>query len=267
VNRTMVQPKNGDQRPAPEAILFDLGNTLLEYGMHGRWRAFLHQRLATVYEMVCEDSAPTEQSSQVFAERVAEVIGGDHAQTLMHSGVSWPFEARLSEALSKLGIECDEERTTRVIEEFYLPIRDSSRPYPDTYQTLDRLKANGLKLAIISNTPWDCPGYLTYGDMKKWGIDGYFQAALFSGDLAWRKPKPEIMLAAASELRVAPSDCLVVGNDLASDIAGANAAEMKSVWVHRDRATGPEGRQKATPDVTVEALSQVADLVEPRSEA
>jgi hypothetical protein len=56
------------------AVLCDLGNTLLEYRLHGQWQAFLHRRLAEVFETGC-DRTDTALTPAEFAERAAEVIG------------------------------------------------------------------------------------------------------------------------------------------------------------------------------------------------
>ncbi len=245
-----------------QAVLFDLGNTLLEYGLHGHWKAFLRQRLEEVHGLVCAAASEKQVSAALFVEQAAEVIGGEHARGLMHSGVSWHLADRLREAMRRLGVDCDDAHVTRVMEEFYQPIRESTRRYPDTVETLQRLRGAGFKMAVISNTPWDGPGYLTHGDMEKWGLGGYFEATLFSGDLPWRKPHPEFMWEAARRLGVGREGCVVVGNDLASDIGGANAAGMASIWMDRDRSSGPEPWASAQPDVTVDTLTQAADYIE-----
>jgi len=245
-----------------QAVLCDLGNTLLEYRLHGHWKAFLRQRLEEVHELVCAGTSASPVSPAVFVEQAVEVIGGEHARGLMHSGVSWHLADRFREVMQRLGMSCDDAHISRVMEEAYRPVRESTRPYPDTVETLERLKSDRLRMAIISNTPFDGPGYLSHEDMVKWGIESYFEATVFSGDLPWRKPHPEFMWEAARRLGVGREECVVVGNDLASDIAGANAAGMVSVWVDRDRSTGPEPWATAQPDMTVETLTQAADYIE-----
>jgi putative hydrolase of the HAD superfamily len=55
----------------------------------------------------------------------------------------------------------------------------------------------------------------------------------FSGDVPWAKPNPEFFFAAARELSLTPEDCVVVGDTLHADIAGANAAGIRSIWIDR----------------------------------
>lgn len=239
------------------AVLCDLGNTLLEYRLHGQWQAFLHQRLAEVFETACNHT-DTALTPAEFAERAAKVIGlPTHVQ--MHKRMSWPFAARLRQAFDEMGLTCDAARIALVMDELYAPIRASTAPYADTMEVLTRLQSAGLALAIISNTPWDMPGLLTRGDMRQWDIDGYFQARVFSGDVPWAKPNPEFFFAAARELSLSPEDCVVVGDTLHADIAGANAAGIRSIWI--DRGYGVPPWDGARPDVTVTSLTEAAEAL------
>jgi FMN phosphatase YigB (HAD superfamily) len=66
------------------------------------------------------------------------------------------------------------------------------------------------------------------------------------------------MWAAARELGVAAEACLVVGDSLKADIAGARAAGMRSAWVNRSREAQPA---EPRPDWTVATLDEVVELV------
>ena len=50
------------------AVLFDLGNTLLEYRLHGQWQALLQRRLAEVFDTVCDHRESTALTPAEFAD-------------------------------------------------------------------------------------------------------------------------------------------------------------------------------------------------------
>jgi FMN phosphatase YigB (HAD superfamily) len=237
------------------AVLFDLGNTLLQYGLHGHWRAFLRQRLEEIYPTLCDPAVCEAVSPEAFAERASEVISGEQAHQLIHTGGSWPFRKRLEAALVSLRLPHDRAAIDRASVEFYAPIRESTSLYPDTFAVLDQLQADGRKLAIISDTPWDVPGSFCFGDMQKWGLDRYFPVTVFSGDRPYRKPSIRVLTAAAQELGVELATCVAVGDTLAAEIAAANAADVPSIWIDRQGTRQPwEGAQ---PSLTVHSLSEL----------
>ena len=220
------------------AVLFDLGNTLLEYSLDGRWREFLRERLQEMHP-VCDTPPRPKLSAAEFAAQVAEIIGGERARAIERSGRSWHFRRRLAEGLAAVGLHADGERLERLTDVFYEPIRASTQPYPDTRETLARLRSLGLRLAIITNAPWDTPARLLRGDLAHWGIADSFDAFICSGEVPWRKPNPAFMLAAAEALAAPAEECLVVGDRLEVDIAGAQAAGMRSVWINSSGAVAP----------------------------
>lgn len=71
-------------------------------------------------------------------------------------------------------------------------------------QTLDALRARGLKLAIGSsskNTPFI---------LERLGLGGYFDAVADGNCITHSKPNPEVFLKAAEMIGLSPSVCLVV---------------------------------------------------------
>ena len=243
-----------------EAVLLDQGNTVLKYGLQGRWREFLVARLRELHPLFVETCGEIALSPAAFAATVGEVIAGERARGIEQSGHSWHFGERLRAGLHALGLEATEAVLARLADEFYAPIRESTRPYPESQEALAGLRALGAKLAIITNSPWDMPSRLLRGDLEQWGLDGFFDAFVCSGDVAWRKPNPAFMLAAAQELSVLPDNCLVVGDTIKTDIAGAQAARMRSVWVKREARA--EAAPLPAPEWVLDDLGNLPRLVE-----
>ena len=242
------------------AVLFDLGYTLLDYPLQGSWREYLQVRLAEMHPLICPVAAGSAVvTAEEFVRIASEIIGGEQAREIEYSGRSWPFTSRFVNALEALGICCDQRMSEWATESLLETVRARVAPCVDTHGTLTSLQAGGLKLAVVSNSPWDTPGRLGRADMARCGIGEFFGAMLFSGDLPWRKPNPEFMWEAARELGVEPEACLVVGDSLEVDIAGAAAAGMRSIWINREQATAaPDGPQ---PDWVARTLSEAMGIV------
>ena len=89
-------------------------------------------------------------------------------------------------------------------------------------ETLDALRAKGLKLAIGSsskNTPFI---------LKQIGLEGYFDAVSDGNNISRSKPDPEVFLLAADKLGVSPAKSLVV-EDADAGIEAAKAGGFSPV--------------------------------------
>ena len=81
-------------------------------------------------------------------------------------------------------------------------------------QTLDSLRAKGLKLAIGSSSK-NAPFIL-----ERIGLTGYFDAISDGNNISHSKPDPEVFLKAAEYLGLEPEHCLVVEDAVAGAQAG-----------------------------------------------
>ena len=87
-------------------------------------------------------------------------------------------------------------------------------------ETLDALRAKGLKLAIGSSSK-NAPFIL-----KQIGLEGFFDAVSDGNNISRSKPDPEVFLKAAEFLGMDPADCLVV-EDAVSGAEAGHAGGMK----------------------------------------
>lgn len=106
-------------------------------------------------------------------------------------------------------------------------------PAPDARRQLDRLRAAGLPLAVVSNQSGVGRGFITADAVEAVNrrvdeLIGPF-AGFFTcphppeDDCECRKPKPKLILDAARALGVDPACCVVVG-DRESDVQAARNA-------------------------------------------
>ena len=85
---------------------------------------------------------------------------------------------------------------------------------PGVFESLVRLRALGLELAVVAN--WDLSLRRLLGEI---GLERYFTVVLHAA----RKPEPEGLLRALAELRVEPKRALHIGDDDADRAAAAAA--------------------------------------------
>ena len=106
-------------------------------------------------------------------------------------------------------------------------------PYPDTVRTLRSLRSGHVPTAVVSNIGWDPRPVLS-----RYGVDGDIELLVLSDEQGVVKPDPEIFRRACAGLGVAPSDCLMIGDNPEADGA-AVALGIGFTLVDADPATRP----------------------------
>jgi len=125
--------------------------------------------------------------------------------------------------------ELDEEEFWRLSERkeqyFRAGIRGNCQLLPGVLDWLQRFDQLGLKQAIASSAPQqNIDAHLDELDIRHWFT------AVASGEKLRGKPDPAVFLLAASLLKVAPSECLVI-EDAVPGVAAARSAGMRCLAV------------------------------------
>ncbi len=99
-------------------------------------------------------------------------------------------------------------------------------------------------------------GLLSNGNSypKRLGLEDCFQATVLSQDHGVEKPDRRIFDIASDLLPGEPR--IMVGDSLANDVAGAQAAEWTGFWLNREGAPTP----KAAPDLTIRSLHELLPM-------
>ena len=120
--------------------------------------------------------------------------------------------------------------------------------YKDVVPALDALTPH-FKIGLLSNGnsyPQRC------------GLQGYFAFVVFSQDVGVEKPARRIFELTAQQAGCQLDQLLHVGDSLENDVAGANNAGVRSVWLNRDRKKNETAIQA---DFEVASLTEVPDLL------
>lgn len=104
-----------------------------------------------------------------------------------------------------------------------------AKPYPDTVETLIALKEKGYKLAIVSNTQKGAVEDV----IAKHNLKQYFDAVVLSYEHHMLKQDGKLYHVALEKLGVKPSEAIVVGDSIETDLEGAKAAGIKGVLIDR----------------------------------
>lgn len=121
--------------------------------------------------------------------------------------------------------------------EVFLAERNRVELFDDVLPGLDALRAAGYTLVALTNGN---------ADLKAIGIGHYFAAVVRAADVGASKPQAEIFQAVLDRVDPVPPQRVVhVGDDPRADVAGAQAAGMRAIWVNRTRQAWPEGAAAA----------------------
>lgn len=192
---------------AYQAVLFDMDGTVLDT---------LSDLAAAVNAAMRQFDLPAVPMEQVRASL------GNGADYLIHGCVPQGT---------------DEELTQRVLT-WYVPYyqahcRILTCPYPGIMELMGRLKARGIKQAVISNK-----GDGAVQELAEQFFPGLLEAAVGESATVRRKPDPDAVLAAAERMGVPLEGCVYVG-DTEVDLATARNAGMACIavaWGFRSEA-------------------------------
>jgi 2-haloacid dehalogenase len=130
--------------------------------------------------------------------------------------------------------------------------------YPEVKKTLTRLKAAGLKCAILSN---GSPTMLS-ACIENAGIAELFDAVLSVEEVKVYKPHPTVYQLAVDRLSLnANAICYVSSNGW--DAYSAKAFGFYVIWCNRFNQVSE--RIPGTPDAQIRILSDLLDLIDPAS--
>ncbi len=125
-------------------------------------------------------------------------------------------------------------------------------PFHDSVPALELLRASGYQVGIITNLRRDL------GELcQRVGLASYLDFAVGSEEVGIEKPHPPIFMAAAEKVGAAPNEILHVGDQVRSDVMGAEGVGMKAVLIDRTGHT-PESEGC----LTISSLSELTKVLE-----
>ncbi|MGN7765286.1 HAD family hydrolase [Paenibacillus sp. 22594] len=156
--------------------------------------------------------------------------------------------------LQELGID-DPEMGQQLAERFIKERSNRHLIYEDTFRVLDALH-NHYSLLLLTN------GAPSLQQEKVDGIPGladYFDQIIISGAFGAGKPHPSIFHQAMNLLGISSEEGIMVGDNLNTDIKGANSIGLRSVWINHEGRTVPADNR---PTYEIQQLSELLSILQ-----
>jgi putative hydrolase of the HAD superfamily len=240
---------------APEAVIFDLGGTLVDWP---DWKEDAERRWAVSYDnLVAAVPYGAWPTREAYARAMleAELAHWRRVETEQWSG---PPSGVIREGFERLGRRSSKEEILAALDGYARAVDGWAVVFSDARETLHILRRRGYRLGLLSNTWWAADWH--NADLATHGLADLLDELVYTSDLPKSKPHPSVFLEVTRRLRVHPAVCIMVGDRLLDDIAGALGAGMRAVWKANNRPWTPPARA-VTPTATIRSLSDLPPLL------
>lgn len=207
-----------------KAVLFDLGDTLLDFQPMDR-PALFRGVAETTYKFL-QDHGCALPSFATYYRRHLWVVRRAYVWATLR-GREVDSVRAMQRFCGKQGYPTDEAFITELLWMWYQPIIPRSSVAGDVIPTLQRLRDAGLKMGIVSNTL--LPGRVLDRHLEMVGLKEFFPVRIYSSEITYRKPKAIMFRAALAQIAAGAEECLFVGDMVKTDIVGARRVGMRSV--------------------------------------
>jgi len=236
-----------------KSILFDLGDTLLDFGKVDIPSMFESgARLAYDYLSRLNMSLPP------FARYHRQQLWAIRWNVLVSRVIRREFNSLnvIDRLARRMGHDLTEQQRVDLAWCWYEPLRRCAKVEEGLRETLKSLRDQGLRLGLVSNT--FIPGQVLDRHLQQVELLEFLPIRVYSCDVRFRKPHANIFRIALERTEVEPQETLFVGDSPAFDIAGANRCGLISVLKDPDNR-----HQKARhrPRYRIARLAELPDLV------
>ncbi|MHC4462008.1 MAG: HAD family hydrolase [Planctomycetota bacterium] len=237
-----------------KAVLFDLGETLLNFGKVNTKQLF-RKGARLSYDFLKSCGQPVGSFNYYYWRNLialrtrhwlSNITAKDFNALLLLRGIG-----------TKKGIRLDRQQWQHLAWLWYEPLSKIGKAEPKTKETLTTLKKMGLKLGIVSNTFVHSSSLEKH--LEQLDILDFFAVRLYSYEFDFRKPDVRIFRAAAERIGEMLENIMFVGDRIDRDVKAAVRtgmyAVLKAAYTNAGKKV-PEGAWK------INRLSELPSLIE-----
>ncbi len=249
-----------------DAVLFDLGDTIIDFGLGRREVEILFRQGARLsYEYL----ETTHQADLPSYERYYAVHRRIMSRAYIWSKLSrrdFSYQNVLARAAFKLEMTIPAADLETLAALWYQPIRLAATTDRGVGHMLRQLRSAGMRLGIVSNTL--VPAHCLDEHLRLEGLLEFFPVRIYSSNVRFRKPHPRIFEMALEKIGVPANRALFIGDLLKTDIAGAKNAGMRTIWKPARTALTKSPRpprlwspRRLTPDLIIHRITHLPDAL------
>lgn len=207
-------------------LIFDLYGTLVD--IHTEESPLVWEKTALYYGYYGAHYTP---------EELKDAFDREIASRQVQAGQSYecfpdiPFEEVMADLFRRKGISDNADRMgVQAAQLFRICSTEYIRLYPQVLESLAVLRQKGYRLWLLSNAQ----EVFTRYELHHLGLLDCFDGVYLSSCFGCRKPDLRFFRALLDAEKLDPEKCLMIGNDRETDIAGAKAAGLATLYLHTD---------------------------------
>ncbi len=214
-----------------EVVLFDLDGTLLH----------------TVPDLAAAVNAMLADLGKVaLPESQVAVYVGKGAENLVHRS--------LTGSMTELASPADYNKAMAIWQAHYNRINgEFAVLYPGVLEGLNKLKAAGLRLGVVTNKP----ERYTHPLLKRTGLSSYFDVIVGGDTCERKKPDPMPVTHACVQFKVDPANTLLIGDSINDSLSAKAAGAI--CWLLPYGYNEGHSVHSTPCDAVVETIDQAAD--------
>ena len=242
-----------------QAVIFDLGGTLLHYEQppENSFEVLNARALRALLDAAAQ--AGTKVPDPDLAVRAVGRMAAAMEARASRTQYANTAEVTIHDGLEAIGVELPPAAWDAGLAAYYEAISAAVKPVAgDAQAVLAAVAARGLGIGLVSNTFWS-PA-MHDADLERFGLLKYLPVRVYSCVYGMAKPHPGIYRQALDRLDVAPAEAFFVGDKLRVDVAGPQKIGMRAILVASPYRT--EFDPEITPDARIQSIDELPALLD-----
>lgn len=199
-------------------LIFDLDGTLLDFE---KSECISLRKALAKYDRHLDDTQVAEYR-RINAEEWRRFESG--SQSIDETTIR-----RFQRFLAEEGFEELSHLAAEINTEFLTALSELALYEPYAYETLEQLRQRGYRLGLLTNgVRW-----VQERRLARSGLNPFFTHIVTSEEVGVGKPHPAMFLSILERFRAKPEDTLYIGDSYESDILGARAVGMATLWYRK----------------------------------